>query len=215
MDVTLTLKGDQATKAALTALGKDAAFVTAQAINATANAAQQAVRDNLTGFTLRRRDFILRTIYRRPGTDFAKKTDLRAALRVNPQRDVLAKHEEGGRKMPGAGGRTVAIPLEAVKPNEMAVIPRRLRPSQLPRDQVRRVETRAGTFLVRNRPGRGSGGRVGWRTEFLYRLKPSTPLRPRLRFVETANKAVDREWVGIALAKVAALLARFTASGSA
>ncbi len=214
MDVTLQVKGDEATKAAMAALGKDAAFVTAQALNATANAAQQAIRDNLTGFTLRRREFILRTIYRRPGTDFAKKTDLRAFVRVNPQRDVLAKHEEGGRKVPGAGGRTVAIPLQAVKPNEMAIVPRRLRPAQLPRDQVRRVETPAGIFLVRNRPGRGSATRPGWRTEFLYRLKPSTPLRPRLKFVETANKAVDQQWVPIALDKVAALLARATASGS-
>lgn len=211
MQVTLVVKQDEMVRKGLADLGRDAPFATAKALNALANIAQEEIRGGLKNFTLRRKDFILKTIYRRPATDFAKKRHLVAAVRINPasheRRDVLAKHEEGGRKIPGAGGRSVAIPLPQIQPNPMAIVPKRLRPSQLRSDStVRRITTPKGEFLVRKAKKTKRSGPQTWRTEFLYRLKPSVPLKPRLRFVEIATQTVDRRWVGVASVEISELL---------
>lgn len=208
MQVSIDVKDAELVQKGLEAIGRSARFATAKALNATANHAQTAIREGLTGFTLRRKVFVQRTIFRDRATDFAGKAQLKAVVRVDPRRDFLAQHEEGGRKTPVAG-RSVAIPLPAVQPDPSVVVPRRLRPSKLQGD-VRRITTAAGVFLVRNRPGRGKGGLRGWRTEFLYRLKPSVPLRPRLRFLENAEKAVDLHWAANALAQIEAILAQST-----
>lgn len=210
MQVSIEVKNAELVQKGLDSIARSARFATAKALNATANHAQTAIREGLTGFTLRRKAFVERTIFRDRATDFAGKAQLKAAVRVdpNPKKDFLAQHEEGGRKVPREG-RTVAIPLPAVQPNRLEVVPRRLRPSRLQGD-VRRITTPAGVFLVRNRPGRGKGALRGWRTEFLYRLKPSVPLRPRLRFRENAEKAVDLHWVANALAQIEAILAQST-----
>jgi hypothetical protein len=209
MDIKVTLRDSQLVHDALAEIGRQAPFAMAKTLNATANAAQTAVRLGLTkkqAFTLRRPDFVLRTIYRQPGHDFATKANLRAAVRVHPERDFLAQHEEAGRKVP-TSGRSVAIPLEAVKPSEGSVVPRRLRPSALRSNaQVRRITTPSGDYLVRNVRGRGRGGLRGWRTEFLYRLQPSVPLRGRLGFVRTASDTIDARFVGIALVEIDELL---------
>jgi hypothetical protein len=206
VQITLEAKNVEPVQQALNTIAKSARFATAKALNRTANDVQTAIRDGLaSAFQIRRAVFVQRTIYRDRATDFAGKAQLKAAVRVDPRRDFLAQHEEGGRKTPRAG-RTVAIPLPAVQPDRALVVPRRLRPSQLKGD-VRRVTTPAGDFLVRNRPGRGGGGRAGWRTEFLYRLKASVPLRPRLKFHETAQKTLDARWVPNAIEQVDAILA--------
>jgi hypothetical protein len=65
-------------------------------------------------------------------------------------------------------------------------------------EKVRKVVTPNGTFLVRNVLGKGRGRLHGSRSEFLYRLKPSVPLRPRLGFHRSAMKAINAHWSRLA-----------------
>jgi len=184
--------------AALRNIGRQAPFALSLALNRTANEAQREIRRGLSAFTLRRKEFIERTIYRGVG-DKATKASPFASVRVNPARDVLAQHEEGGQKT-AKFGTNVAIPLPAVR--QLAgspVIPKRLRPQGLRmNEKVRKVVTPNGTFLVRNVAGKGRGRLNGWRTDFLYRLKPSVPLRPRLGFHRSAMKAINAHWSRLA-----------------
>jgi hypothetical protein len=183
---------------ALAEIGRQAPFALSLALNYTANAAQREIRQGLGAFTLRRKEYILRTIYR-GAVDKATKSYPFATVRIQPGRDVLAKHEEGGSKTPRSGNN-VAIPLPAVREAAgNAVIPKRLRPSGLQRDaRVRRIVTPSGTYLVRMRAGTGRGRMLGWRTEFLYRLKPSVPIRPRLGFQRNAMIAINRDFEKLA-----------------
>ena len=200
MKIGLNVNGEAALRKALQDIGRQAPYALSLALNDTANDAQTSVRDGLSNaFTLRRAEFVKRTIYRNRATDFARKDRLQAIVRVNPERDFLAQHEEGGRKVPMSGSN-VAVPLPAVQPNATAVVPRSLRPAALRRNaQVRKITTKNGTFLVRNRPGTGKGRLVGWRTEFLYELKRSVPIRPRLKMLDTASRSVDATFVARAL----------------
>jgi hypothetical protein len=201
------LTGAASVTEALRQIGRQAPFAMVKTLNAVANEAQTSIRKGMNQFTFRRRSFVEKTIYRDKATDFATKTHLSATVRVNPGRDFLAQHEDGGQKTP-LSGRSVAIPLPAVQEAAgNAVIPKRLRPSGLlTNGQVRKVVTASGTYLVRNRPGRGRGGLSGWRTEFLYKLKPSVPIRPRLNFHTNAAKAIDASFERIAMAQIEAIL---------
>jgi hypothetical protein len=207
MRIQIDVHGSEAVRSALRDIGRQAPFAMVKTLNATANEAQTAIRKGLGVFTLRRKAFVENTIFRNRGTDFANKQHLQATVRVHPGRDFLAQHEEGGQKAP-VSGRSVAIPMQAVQDAAGGgVIPRRLRPSGLRTNgQVRRIVTPAGVFLVRNRPGKGRGRLEGWRTEFLYRLKPSVPIRPRLAFRDNASKAIDASFERIALAQIDALV---------
>jgi len=199
----ITIRGNDEVRKALQDIGRQAPFALSLALNATANDAQSSIKASLDSrFTLRRKAFVESTIFRKRGEDFATKTKLQATIRTHPERDFLAQHEEGGRKA-AVSGTNVAIPLEAVKPNASSIVPKRLRPSALRMNgQVRKVVTPSGTFLVRNRPGKGKGRMVGWRTEFLYKLKTSVPIRPRLQFRDTAEKAIDASFVRHAMAGI-------------
>jgi hypothetical protein len=204
MKITINVQGSAEVRAMLTAIGRQAPFAMSQTLNHVANVAQQATKDSLAGrFTLRRADFVRNTIYRQRGVDWATKAKLQAVIRVNPARDFLAQHEEGAQKVP-ISGTNVAIPLPAVREAAGgAVIPKRLRPSGLRLSpQVRKVVTPHGTFLVRNRPGKGKGRLDGWRTEFLYKLKRSVPVRPRLAMRATSEKAIDASFERLALVNI-------------
>ena len=191
MQIQIKVTGSDALRAELQRIGRQAPYAMSLALNATANEAQTAIRGGLSAFTLRRKTFVENTIYRQRGVDFATKTKLEATVRVNPARDFLAQHEDGGQKTARVGTH-VAIPLPSVQPDRTAVVPRRLRPAALRTNgQVRKIVTPNGVFLVRNRPGKGKGRLDGWRTEFLYELKRSVPLRPRLGFHVHAQKAID------------------------
>lgn len=195
MKITLNVTGAESVKTTLKEIGRQAPFAVATGLNSLANEAQQGLQGELKDrLTLRRPDFVKNTIFRAKGTDFATKSKLQATVRVHPERDFLAQHEEGEIKR-ARSGLSVAVPLLAIQPADSTVIPRRLRPSGLRNNpQVRKITTPAGTFLVRNRPGRGRGGLNGWRTEFLYELKRGVPLRPRLRFHATTQRVIDASW---------------------
>ena len=175
---------------ALRELGPKARSALAYALNQTANDVQGKIQAGLRSrFTLRRDTFVQRTIYRQPSVDFATKDELRAGVRVHPERNFLAQHEDGGQKTARDGGM-VAIPLKAVQPSPALVVPTRLRPSGMRNDRrVSKVVLPTGTFLVRHTKGTKSKAA---RSEFLYELKRSVPLRPRLGFLETSEKTVNR-----------------------
>jgi hypothetical protein len=198
MNITVNVTGSDQLKSQMAEIGRQAPFATSKALNAVANDAQAAIRQGLAGtFTLRREQFVSRTIYRfrtgqgPDGGDFATKASLRAIVRVNPSQDFLAKFEDGGRKTP-VSGRNVAIPLPGVRKSASTVIPARMRPSKLQGVKgVRRIDTPSGAYIVRDK---GREGRKGWRTEFLYRLKASVPIRPMLRFGATAEATITKQF---------------------
>jgi hypothetical protein len=191
VEITLRVDGASGLRKALDDIGRKAPRAMALSLNRLADDVQAEVKKGLASrFTVRRSAFVQNTIFRK-GDDFATNTRLRAQVRVNPDRNFLAKFEEGGRKGPRSG-TSVAIPLEAVKPTPMTVVQARMRPAALRMNQqVRKITTPAGTFLVKNRPGRGKGQMTGWRTEFLYKLRPSVPIRPRLDMHSTALRVVS------------------------
>jgi hypothetical protein len=211
MELNLKIEGADAIKSALTEIGKLAPRALTLTLNKLADDGQAAVKKSLDGrFMLRRPDFVRNTIYRKPGQDFATNAKPRAAFGVRADRDFLAPFEENSVKTPVAG-RSVAIPLAGVKPTPQTVVPKRLRPAALrSNEQVRKVVTPNGTFLVKNTQGKGKGRLVGWRTDFLYKLVPSVRRPARLGLHDTAQKAIDDSFVRTAMAGIDAALSGFT-----
>lgn len=183
------------------------------AINNTLNSAQSAIQAKLAGeFTLRRADFIQRTIYIAP-SDRATKNNLVGTVRVNPARDMLAKFEDGGMKTPQASS-TLAVPIFRaddkniiIKPGDALSVKRLMdsiknRSGNVLRARVRKgmlhvaadpnkvflVTTPNGTFILQ-RMGPGAGN-----NRVLYAFKKSVPLPASLHFDETAMSAALASW---------------------
>lgn len=180
------------------ALSRQIPFATSRAINFTLNDIQAAERERLRGaFTLRRPQFIEQTIKIGSG-DRATKAKLIGTVRVDPERDFLAKFEAGGAKQ-ARGGGSLAVPAEALRRKRSDVIPAALRPKAL---QLKLHRTRGGkvqfkgerrTFIVEKstfsygilqRRGRGAGSRV----VVLYWFQRAVALPPALRFEATARR---------------------------
>lgn len=178
-------------------------FATSKALNVTANDVQAEIQRGLEGrFILRRRGFVLRTIKIDP-RERATKYDLRAVIRVDPQRNILAKFEAGGVKR-ARSGRRLAVPDEARR-KRTDIVPAALRPKAL---KLRLHRTKAGkvqfkgeqrTFLVEKstfssgilqRVGRGRGSRV----RVLYWFQRGVLLDPLLRFETTARRVVAQRF---------------------
>lgn len=210
MDLKIRVEGVDAIKAALKEIGRKAPRALTLTLNKLADDGQQAVQASLPkSFTMRRAEFVKRTIYRK-GEDFATNARPQARFGVNPAQDFLAKFEESGLKVPRSG-RSVAVPLQGVKPTIGTLVPKRMRPAALlTNPQVRKVVTANGVFLVKNVQGKGSGRRTGWRTDFLYKLVPSVRITARLGFHDTAKKAIDASFVLTATAGIDASLSGFT-----
>lgn len=105
-------------------------YATMLALNELALAVQTAEREGIDQrFTLRRRDWARRNVKIRR-EDFAKKTQLRAIVRMEApgsagRTDILAKFEDGDTKRPR--GRRLAIP-DDVRRSASGVIPKGKRP---------------------------------------------------------------------------------------
>jgi hypothetical protein len=200
-------------------------FAYSLALNNTVNDAQMAIRAKLHGvFVLRRAEFIDRTIYIGPA-DRARKDRFSATVRVHPDRDVLAKFEEGGDKV-SKSGRSLAVPIvresqpmliirkndplsvqrlfEAIQKRKGHVFKGRRKKGQAAPIQFGRVflvENAKGTFIVERL---GAGPR---NTRVLYWFRKSVPIDERLHFVETARDAALVSWeknFGEALARAIA-----------
>ena len=198
----------------LSGLEKQLPFAYSVAINKTVNASQSAVQAALPGeFTLRRADFVKRTIYRKPGQDFATKTNLVGAVRVNPERNVLAKFEDDTTKRSIAGHK-LAVPLlrlgapniiigrgdplsvkrlmAAIKSYGGRVVKASARKGQLRVSQVGKaflVESSKGTFIVQRT------GPAERETRLLYEFREQVPITShRLHFDEIAMQAALASW---------------------
>lgn len=170
----------------LAGLGGQMRFAMSKALNDTANDAQRAIQDSLSQrFTLRRPDFIRRTIKRERPNDFATKDKLEAVVRIDPTRDVLAKFEDGGTKTP-TQGKAIALPTEAVRRTKAQIIQKSQRPRALV--AAGRAFSKGGQLILKARRGVGAALRVA------YIFKASVRIPKRLAFVDTATRTVDRQW---------------------
>lgn len=170
-------------------------FAASRAINFTLNDIQTAERDEITQhFTLRRPDFILRSVKINP-EDRATKRNLIGTIRIDPTRDFLAKFEDGGTKV-AAAGHELAVPEPIIAGQR--VIPTRLRPKNL---QLQVSRTGSGkvqfkglerTFMVEK--SMFSGGilqRTGRGVLVLFWFQRAVRLPPSLQFRQTATRITN------------------------
>lgn len=187
-------------------------FALANALNATANDMQRAVRNLLQGgrgFTFRTegsRQFLLRQIRRNPGEDFARKTRLVARVRIanNRKASLLSLIDQGGERSaryaisPTTEGRDLAIPQ---RPTPASRIPRTLYPAKLNLRPTKKgkglrgdrrtftVRTKSGDLLLLQRQGRK-------KVRTLFVLERSASMRPRNFFAPAAESAARTRFNG-------------------
>ncbi|WP_434480975.1 hypothetical protein [Gemmatimonas sp.] len=182
----IRISGDTAVRQQLQAIGKQMPFALSVALNGTANAVQQAVRGGLgEKFTLRRRTFVERTIFRDRATDFATKTKPQATVRVNPSSDFLAKFEKGDTKTP-RDGRSIAIPTVNARRTKSDIVTTANRPRAL---LDKPGHFRFGDVLYATK-GRGKRQKL----IALFVFKRSARIRPRLGMEDTAGRVVPDVW---------------------
>jgi hypothetical protein len=208
----VTIENEAPLESAISGLTRQLPFAFARAANNTANDVQYQIQRALPGeFTLRRADFITRTIYRTPGQDFATKSHLEAAVRVNPARDFLAKFEDGGTKT-STSGKTLPIPI--IRATDKTLIIQRgdalsvqrllaainISGGKLLTPRVRKGKLRASidpskVFLVQSAKGTFIVQRTGpGTTRVLYAFERSVPIKPQLHFDDIAMQAAILNW---------------------
>ena len=178
---------DKAFRKWLATAPRNLRFAASVGLNRTVDEAQREIQASLgSKFTLRRADFVKRTIYRKPGEDFATKDKLIAAVQVNPERDFLAKFEAGGDKTSKSGG-PVAIPID-IRRNKNDIVPK----SQWVGALLAAKKAFIKNGLVLQRLGTKA---TGFEIRLAYIFKPSVRIRPVLKFVETARAVAARRLV--------------------
>lgn len=186
-DSQVRIEGLDEVAALLDELPRNALFGASIGLNRTMDEAQAEIRQSLPGhFTLRRKTFVERTIYRKPGEDFATKDRLLGRVRIHDDRDFLAKFEQGGTKTPTRGRRALAVPVD-VKRTKTEVISKA--------NQVRALLA-SGKAFVRGKyvfqvQGRGRNKRL----TMAYVFKSSTPLPADLHFEDTGRGVIVRRAV--------------------
>lgn len=215
LTLTVTTDDQSGIAGALSGLRGQLPFALSVAINNTLNDAQSAIQAKLPDeFTLRRADFIQKTIYIAPG-DRARKDNLVGTVRVNPDRNFLAKFEYGGEKQ-SASGKSLAIPImrasdpsliigrgdplsvkmlmASITASHGKVLRSRVRKGQLrvavDPNRVFLLKTDKGTFIVQ-RTGPGAGD-----TRILWQFRKQTALPANLDFENTAMQAALKSWDG-------------------
>lgn len=185
-------------------------FALSVAINNTLNDAQAAIQSRLPAeFTLRRADFIERSIYIGP-KDRAKKDNLVGTVRVNPARDYLAKFEEGGEKT-SSTGKALAVPI--LRASDKTLIIRRGDPLSL-QHVMQAIQERGGklkrprrakgapppagqlssVYLVKSAKGTFVIQRTGSSTRVLYAFEREVPIPAALNFDAIALDAALTHW---------------------
>ena len=179
----------------LEGLGRQIPYARELLLNRLANAAQAETRRGIEArFILRRKDFVLKTIYRKPGEDFATKTEGVAAVRVRdtPQGksvpDFLAKFEQGGDKRPRQG-TNIAIPVNARR-NKSDIVTTANRPQAiLTRKNFQKSEHAITQRVTR---GKNKGTRV-W-----FVLKRRVRIPAMLGMALAAKRATERDFARLA-----------------
>jgi hypothetical protein len=178
---------------------KQLPFAMSKALNETATDFQTAERNVIASrFTLRRPDFIKRTIKIERG-NFATKANLRAIVNVDEKRDLLSKFEKGGDKQPREG-RSIAIPVEARR-NKSDIVTKGNRPKAYQLQQVSANVAKGlkRTFLIRSADGKGAlfqrvGRGKNSTIRNLFSFKSRVPIPKRLSFHDTARKTALTQW---------------------
>ena len=185
--------GEEAARRMFDEIGRQGPFALSRTLNALANKTQQTVQNQLgERFTLRRPDFVKRTIYRKPGQDFATKSKLEAAVRVHPDRNFLAKFEDGGTKTSTSGSR-LAVPIE-VRRNKNEVITKANRPKAL----LNKPKVFKKGKLILQQVGRAKAAV----TRVLYVLTRSVTIAPKLHMADTAKRVTEQDFARIAEAEI-------------
>jgi hypothetical protein len=171
-------------------VSQQAPFAISLALNKVGAHAQENIRNHARRtFTLRRETFVLNTI-KINREDRATKTRQSTIVRIDPERNFLAKFEDAGQKTARDGGN-VAVPTEFVRRSKNDIIPKAQRPRSLLDSKAalggRVVKT---DKVIVQFSGRGRSAV----TKVLYVLRRVVPIRPRLRFAVMAIEAVNRTW---------------------
>lgn len=213
MEFTMKLEGADVVNSLLASLPANARYGAAVGMNRTLDEAQAAIQGGLPGkFTLRRQTFVRNTIYRKPREDWATKDRLEARVRVNEDRNVLEKFEEGGDKRPRSG-KALGIPvLGGARPTKGAVVPEKFKLKALFFSQQGLLSQARSIAGTKKRTGRKAllrasgkkyvsmngkvfeivGTKATPRLKLLWVFKPSVRIAPKLRFVETGKRVIDR-----------------------
>lgn len=211
--------------AELSGLRQQTPYATSVAINNTLNDIQRAERAHVhQTFTVRRQDFIDRSIYIGP-QDRAKKDRLEGTVRINPERDVLAKFDDGGEKR-AQRAKSLAIPIVrigapsiiirhsdalSVKNLLAAIDQAKAKDRRMGRSKGNRARLRnlAGldihgkrVFLVHARNGSallvertGAGSHGSLAgSRVLWAFRPSVPIKAELEFEEIGMRTALERW---------------------
>ncbi len=180
------------------------------AINKTLDAAQTAIQDSLPDrFRLRHAAFIEQTVKIAP-QDRATKTNLVGTVRINPDRNFLAKFEDGGQKV---GQHSLAVPIMRLDGDPNLIIGpgdplsvKRLMASiqnsggKIVRPRIRKGQLRVSVdpnkvYLVKSASGTFIVQRTGPnQTRVLYAFKKEVPIPASLHFDEIAMGAALATW---------------------
>jgi hypothetical protein len=208
--VDIQVSGLDEVKSMLGDLSGQMPFTISTAINWTLNDIQGAVRSHVHDeFTVRSPEYIDRSIYI-GSADRAKKDDLTGTVRVNPDRNQLAKFEDDSTKTPQTAAN-LAIPV--FKEQTGGAIITRGDPLSLKSlmAAINRNGKNAGKFkgqkggkikdatrtayLVKNAKGTFIVGRSGTETRVLYAFKPAASITShRLEFDEIAERTALAMW---------------------
>jgi hypothetical protein len=173
-------------------------FAASKALNQTAKDVQAAERQEIRGeFSLRREQFVLRTVKIERG-DWATKAKLEARVRIDRERDILAKFTRGGQKR-ALGGGHIAVP---VGPDRLVRRTKRY-PNIAARYGPFRYVGRSlrgekRTFIIPSGPDAGVYQRVGRgkrsRLQLLYAFERSVRIPRLLPYYDVARRVVNRRW---------------------
>lgn len=194
MNAEIDILGKDEAKAMFDEIGRQAPFAQAKTLTALAKRTHEVKRAALDDlFTLRKPTFVKSTIRR----TVALKTRLEASVYVDPEKDFLAKFEEGGPKKPKGENLTVPLP-DVTRTAKSGIIVKNMRPKALLENpRAKKIRTPNGVFIVLEKNANKKQG-LGRRTEFLYELRPEVMLRPTLGLEKTANAITEAEFEAIA-----------------
>lgn len=189
----------RATAKAIGNIARQMPFIRTLALNDLANQAQRIQQHSIERtFTVRQSRYILNTIKRLPGQDFATKASPSARVRVDPERNQLAKFEDGGEKHAIQGKQYVAVPSREMRRTKRGLVPRKLYPSAFKPfvESGKTVKGAQRSFIIETKGGnRLLLQRTGKRTvKARYLFVPSVPIDDRLHMEDNARATARSAW---------------------
>ena len=176
-------------------------FAVSLALNSTAFDLRDEQREEIESRFTVRRSWVPRGVQ---VADRATKTKHEAVVHLAPDRDFLARFEEGGRVTPERS-RAFAVPQEARR-TTTGVIRKSERPRAFQFEEAGRGQRatvyrgRKGTFMIRRHDGEGliaqrQGRGASSRVRVLFTFTGAATLPADLRFELTAERVLDEKLV--------------------